>query len=142
MNFIILPKPEPQPTDFFDIRFYAHSCNPNNRHEAFIGSYVGALYQDDDFMQMIERVKGKIQLSGVNFFISVSRMGMKEYRRLTAEQKYQRRASKLFNQFTDRINDIRKSSSLFKVEEEAKLQHEYLEAVEKNKAIYQEQLKG
>ena len=122
MNFIILPKAEPAPTDFFEVKFYARSWNPNNRHEAFIGQYVGALYEDDDFRQMIERVKGKIQLSGVIFFISVSRMGMKEHRRLTADQKYHRRASKLFNRFTEQVQEIRNSSNLFKEEEEARLQ--------------------
>ena len=139
-EFIIVEPAPVDPTDIMVFSFYAHDPGYYHSHLQLLGSYAGNPYQDDAFRSLLDRVRGRLMMRGVCYCQNVSRLNLKEYRKLTADQKMQRKLSKLYNERTKRAEAIMQSGSLFTDAELVQLQNEYEAAVLAVKSNYNQEI--
>jgi hypothetical protein len=75
-----------------------------------LGTLRGNFYTDPTFKRKLEIWRGKLLLAGVDYSESVARPHLKEIRRLTAEEKYNRKVGKMMRAYEERKRELRRTS--------------------------------
>lgn len=124
----------------FVISFYGYSAADSNKihnrcTDYFIGSIVGDPYNDAAFKKKLEYIRAYLDLKGVVYTNTWSRMSISKAKRLDNEQKYKRSISKLTNSYNRKL--ALAMGSLFADAKVKELDAEYHDALIKIKNRYE-----
>lgn len=132
-GFIIMPPPRVEDSEFplqFSFYGYTHADThrvTDRRGDYYIGCLVGDPYKDDTFRKKLERVRAIMHLRGLLHVQEVCRLNLKKVQRMGNEQKYQRKLTRVRNEYGRRRNLL--SGTLFAAERIAELEADYQKTV-------------
>lgn len=122
MNFIIVPK-EAQQFEVEQLFSFYIGNHGDWRH--LVGRYQGNI-QDKEFRIKLDRVRARMMIKGIPHHQSVSPVTIKEVKKLNNLERYNRKMSRLFNEFWRKVDSL---TGLFREEELQKLSLDYKNTV-------------
>lgn len=132
-GFVIIHRDVADPSDNpLRFSFYCFPARDTNRITNYDGYYIGCMvgdpYNDDKFKRKLECFRAILHLKGLHFREHVGRDNIKEYRKMSNEQKYRRKLTKVTNEYERRKKIA--SASLFNEQALLELQEDYKRTIE------------
>lgn len=139
--------PPVEPTSLFLIQFIYSTHLEMARKQGSKGassydvafSYIGELHSERTKARLM-KIGGLLHSRGIRYVQTVARVKEKEYRRLDAEQRLNRKKSRLYNLMQQKRQLILEKNGLFMEEELAALAADYTSAIEKLDSNYSNQI--
>lgn len=104
MDFVIVEKTPYVSDNPFVFHFSGRRITERDKEgdAYFLGTLVGDPYQDEEFRRRLDRVSGRLRLKNIDFTTSVSRVSIKQVRRMDNDEKYKRKWGMVHREYLKR----------------------------------------
>lgn len=141
MDFVIVEPERVQVDNPFVVGFLALGVGESrpDMDAYYLGSLVGDPYNDDEFKLRLQRVRGRLNVKNMVFTNSFSRIDVKKHRQMSDDEKYQRKITRVNNEYQRQRTKII-GANLFATEELGALEVKYKRTLNAIKKQYNQSI--